>query len=104
VIKRAGDAVHAAARSSVDAALGRAEPEIERRANQIDFAVASTIDRHRTRLLKPRRGVESLTRRLEAHVDVLDEMSREVPPEAAKELDARKGHATWLLNELRRSV
>lgn len=92
------------ARRGFETALGRTEPQIEWRANQLDFAVASTINRARVRLLKPRRNMEALTRRLEAHVAVLDDASRDMSPEAATEIETRKEHVSWLLNELRRQL
>ncbi|HEX2085718.1 MAG TPA: hypothetical protein VHF89_08555 [Solirubrobacteraceae bacterium] len=96
--------VSANARRGFETVLGRTEPQIEWRANQLDFAVASTINRARVRLLKPRRNLEALTRRLEAQVAVLDEASSAVGPEASAEIDTRKEHVTWLLNELRRQL
>jgi hypothetical protein len=90
--------------SGVDATIGRAEPELEWRAKQVDFLVADHLERVRLRLVKPRRGMEALTRRLEAQRDALDDLSKQVTPEAATDLEARKGHVSWLLNELRREL
>jgi hypothetical protein len=101
-VRRALQALGAARGPRTVAAREAAERELWRRATEVDFAVASTIDRARVRLLKPRHGVEDLTRRLETHVQTLDEISRDLPADAARELDARKEHATWLLTELRR--
>lgn len=90
------------AQQRIDSALGAAEPQLEWRANQIDFAVASRLDQVHDRFLRPRRGVESLTHRLEAQVEALTAFSGQLPADAGAELETRKEHLTWLLSELRR--
>jgi hypothetical protein len=91
-------------RHRVEAALRRTEPDLEWRASQLDFAVANTLDRAHVRFLRPRRGLESLTHRLEAQLEALDEFSGQLPAETAADLETRKGHLSWLLSELRRGL
>lgn len=92
------------ARRNAEFALAKAEPQLEWRANQLDFTVASALNRADVRFLRPQRGVEALTHRLEAQVEALDEFSAQLPSEAAADLEIRKGHLTWLLSELRRGT
>lgn len=77
--------------------------DLQRRATELDFEVASRIDRIHGRLLAPRR-VSALAGRLQAELAAIDNLQAEVPQDAAADLAAQKGQIAWLLSELRRAM
>lgn len=100
----AGRVALGAARLGVGAVTAIAPcPDIARRATEIDFAIASRIDTVRALLLKPTR-VTVLSGRLQAQIDALGGLRQELPPAAAKDLDAQKGQLEWLVSELRHGM
>jgi len=76
---------------------------LERRATELDFAVASRIDRIRVQLLAPQR-ISALAGRLQAELTAMDTLQAEIPADAAADLAAQKGQIAWLLSELRRAM
>ncbi|MGC7102110.1 hypothetical protein ACPZ19_46205 [Amycolatopsis lurida] len=89
-----------AGRHAVDRLLG---PDLERKATELDFAVASRIDRVRAALLA-RERMRDLADRLQGQLTALDAVRKDLPEPAAEELTAEKGQLAWLLGELRRAM
>jgi len=77
--------------------------DLRRRAVELDFAVASRIDRIRSQLLAPRR-VNRLASQLQAEFTALEALQTEVPARAAEDLAAQKVQTAWLLSELRKAM
>lgn len=103
LMTQARNAISRALRLSARAASMVPSTGLERRATELDFAVASRIDRIRVQLLAPRR-VSALAGRLQAELTAMDTLRAEIPADAAADLAAQKGQIAWLLSELRRAM